>query len=321
MSSKGRLPQSPGVVRAKECPRVSRYSPFPSPGDLATSPAAEDEKDAPLPHAEDMKRLLTFSFLAVMLAPASVALAASPPAAARTTFSHPQSDVRNDIAGGAVGSVVGVVAISTFSENCTGAVIAPKVVLTAAHCLDAVLDKGTIRVRLAHTHRNLGVSDFYRAPGFDPTTHDDDAAVLILKSPVKVPALPVVRVEPRAGTGAMITGYGQQTYTSAVTTVAYSAATTIQSFASCQATWAGFGAAVPSSDMCAMNAPYYDSTVTRGDSGGPLLVKSQAGQWSVAGINDLVLIPNDVYDGAIPQAFARVNTMRPWIESEIARFG
>jgi len=269
---------------------------------------------------KDMKRLLILSLLAAMLVPASVALAASAPASTKATFAQAKTDVHNYVAGGAVGSVAGVVAISTFSENCTGAVIAPKVVLTAAHCLQGVLDKGTIRVVLGNTHQNLGVSAYYTAPGFDPATHVDDAAVLILKSPSKEPALPLVGVEPSAGTGAMITGYGQQTYTSAVTKVAYSAGTTIQSFASCQATWAEYDTAVPSSDICAQS-PSNNDTVTRGDSGGPLLVKSSAGSWTIAGINDLVVIPNDVYDGAIPQAFGRVDTIHPWIESEIARFG
>jgi len=228
--------------------------------------------------------------------------------------------MHNDIAGGAVGSVAGVVAVSTFSENCTGAVIAPKVVLTAAHCLNDVLDKGTIRVLLNHTHQNLGVSAYYIAPGYDSETHYDDAAVLILKSPSKEPALGVVSREPPAGTDAMITGYGQQTYTSAVTSVAYHANTTIQSFASCQGSWAGYDTALPTSDICALSAGNND-TVTKGDSGGPLLVKSPAGSWRVAGINDLIVTPNGAYNDGIPQAFGRVNAIRPWIQHEIARFG
>jgi secreted trypsin-like serine protease len=268
-----------------------------------------------------MKRLLTLSFLAAaMLVPASVAMAASPPGTP-TTLAHAKAALHSYVAGGAIGSVPGVVAISTFGENCTGAVIAPKVVLTAAHCLNDVLDKGTIRVLLDHAHQNLGVSAYYTAPGYDPGTHNDDAAVLILKSPSKEPALQVVSREPPAGTGAMITGYGQQTYTSAVTTVASHADTIIQSFASCQSSWAKFGTALPSSDMCAQNSPYNNDTVTKGDSGGPLLVKSPAGHWRVAGINDLVVTPDDAYNDGIPQAFGRVNTIRPWIESEIARFG
>jgi secreted trypsin-like serine protease len=231
-----------------------------------------------------------------------------------------ESLMHADVAGGAVGSVAGVVAITTSSEYCTGAIIAPKVVLTAAHCLQGAGSAAYIRVRPNHTHQNLGVSQYYLAPGFNAKSHYDDAAILILKTPSRAPALPVARSEPTVGSGAMITGYGQQTYSSGATTVAYSADTIIQSSAYCQSKWAELGDAIPSSDMCAQNTPYNDDTVTRGDSGGPLLMKSQTGKWFIAGINDLVVIPNDVYNDAMPQAFGRVDTIRPWIESKIAQF-
>ncbi len=224
-----------------------------------------------------------------------------------------------DVAGGAPGSVPGVVAITTSREHCTGAMIAPRVVLTAAHCLEGAGRPAGIRVRPDHTHRNLVVSRYYLAPGFDSASHYDDAAVLILDSPSKLPVLTVARSEPAAGSAATITGYGQQTYTSDATTAAYSAATMIQSRAYCQGVWAGLGDAVPSSDICAQ-APNNSDTVTRGDSGGPLLMKSASGSWVIAGINDLVVIPNDVYSGAIPQAFGQVATIRPWLESTIAQF-
>jgi secreted trypsin-like serine protease len=269
-----------------------------------------------------MKRLLILSFLAAgTLVPTSLARAASASASPTPTSVHTSVKMHTDIAGGAVGSVAGVVEISTPSQYCTGAVIAPKVVLTAAHCLEDVTSPGTIQVRVQHAHQMLTVSRFYKAPGFNPATHDDDAAVLILKSPAKGATLPVLRTEPLTGTGARITGYGQHTYTSAVASVAYQADTTIQSFASCQAAWGRFGSAVPSSDMCAENSSDTSTTLTRGDSGGPLLVKSQAGDWAIAGINDLVVIPNDVYSGTIPQAFERVDTIRAWIESKIVQVG
>jgi secreted trypsin-like serine protease len=268
-----------------------------------------------------MKRtLLLASLTAALLVPAPLALAASATAQPTSTSVHATTNMHAEIAGGAVGSVPGVVEITTFSQYCTGAVIAPKIVLTAAHCLEDVGNKSSIGVRLNGTHQNLGVARYIRAPGFNSTTHENDAAVLILKSPVKTPALQVLGVEPVAGTGATITGYGQHTYTSTVAHVAYSADTTVQSLAACQAVWAQFGSAVPSSDICAQNASAA-ATLTRGDSGGPLLVKTPNGHWGIAGINDLVVIPNDTYDGAIPQAFGRVDTLRPWIESEITRFG
>jgi secreted trypsin-like serine protease len=258
--------------------------------------------------------------MAALLVPASLAHAAAGPARPTSSIVHATTSMRNDIAGGSIGSIPGVVAIATSSQYCTGAVIAPKMVLTAAHCLEGS-NTASIRVRLDNSSQSVGVVGAYTAPGFNPTTHQNDAAVLILTSPTQAPALPVARTEPAAGVGARMTGFGQRTYTSGVANVAYYAATTVQSLASCQAAWAQYGSAVPSTDICAQNAPYNNATLTRGDSGGPLLVQSAAGQWSIAGINDLVVIPNDVYNGAIPQAFGRVDTIRPWLEAEIARFG
>src|SRR6202046_2384899 len=104
-----------------------------------------------------MKRLLALSFLAAtMLVPASLAQAVSPAPAS----GHGTTTVHTDIAGGAVGSVPGVVAIATSSGYCTGAVIAPRIVLTAAHCLAGVTKASTIRVRFDHAHQNLGVSSY-----------------------------------------------------------------------------------------------------------------------------------------------------------------
>jgi secreted trypsin-like serine protease len=269
-----------------------------------------------------MKRLLALSLLpAAMLVPASLARAASMPASPPPISVHAAAQVHNYIAGGSVGSVAGVVAMATFSQYCTGAVIAPNVVLTVAHCLEDVGNSSSIGVRFDHTHQSLAVSRYYIAPGFNSSTYENDAAVLILKSRSKTPALQLARTEPPAGTGATITGYGQHTYTSGVARVAYSADTTVQSFASCQAAWAEFDSAVPSSDISAAAAPYNNATLTQRDSGGPLLVKSPAGDWRIAGINGLVVIPNSVYNGAIPQAFGRVDAIRPWIEGKIAQFG
>lgn len=269
-----------------------------------------------------MKRSLLVAVLtAALLVPAPLATAASGTAQPTARAARADTDIHSDIAGGAVGSVAGVVAISTFSQYCTGALIGHRVVLTAAHCLEDVTSPSTFGVRPNLTNQNLGVARYFRAPGYNPTTHDNDAAVLILRSPAKVRPLAVMTAEPAAGSAARITGYGQHTYTSGVAHVAYFAGTTVQSLSACQTIWAEYDSAVPSSDICAADAPYNTATLTRGDSGGPLLVQSPSGNWQVAGINSLVLIPNDAYDGAIPQAFGRVDTIRPWLESKIARFG
>ena len=86
---------------------------------------------------------------------------------------------------------------------CTGTVVAPRVVLTAAHCVEEV-EKGTITPPSEYA-LSTGIADPTKAapenvfhvvanhvfPGFDPGVLHGDAAILILDRPTTAPALPM----------------------------------------------------------------------------------------------------------------------------------
>ena len=272
---------------------------------------------------------ISFASLTAAAALATPALATASPvsighhklSASETTYSprdnhdRRQHLVRREIIGGKPGSVNGVVAITANGAGCTGSQVAPRVVLTAAHCMQGVTAYSQIRVRLQYSNQTLGVSRFYYAPGFNSTTHYNDAAVLILNGTARETSLPIASVEPNPGAIALITGYGEHTFGGGAVTTPYYAYTVMQSFAYCQSKFA-----IPTSVVCAQDYPKNDNTITRGDSGGPLLMAS-GGRWVIEGITDLVDAPGNRYYGNLPQAFTRVDTLRAWVESLIKYYG
>jgi trypsin len=102
---------------------------------------------------------------------------------------------------------------------CTGSLVAPDVVLTAAHCLDVFDTDGDYEVFLGTRllpepepgGRFVRVTRAVRHPRYERTTHAWDAALLRLARPVEVPPLPLP--EPGWGTletnqPARVVGFG-----------------------------------------------------------------------------------------------------------------
>jgi Trypsin len=214
---------------------------------------------------------------------------------------------------------------STFVA-CTGSVIAPTIILTAAHCVfdkttGAPIPPGAIAVAAGSVNRPANppanVTTVRPDPYYNPATFQADAAILILSAPVPASAIPVALATPansalyEPGTSVTFTGWGET-----VADVPTSAPTQLQSGtvpilpnATCQASVEFH----PGYTLCTGGAGYRPATC-HGDSGGPLVATTAAGPVQIG----ITSYGSAVGCGIAPDYFTRVSSVQGWIASAIA---
>ena len=167
---------------------------------------------------------------------------------------------------------------TNIATRCTGALIAPGTVLTAAHCLynrrtRALLQAGSLHVLLGYNRGDYRwhrlVARYTVGQGFDGSKggfQGSDWARLELDGaiPDLVAPLPIATEPPRSGVAIALAGYNQDR------------AQILMADLSCHITGTAMAAGRP--------FIAHDCDATRGTSGGPLLVQ-QGGGWAVIGIN------------------------------------
>ena len=241
---------------------------------------------------------------------------------------------RNAIIGGAPAPAGGfpwmalVVYNGTPSFACSGTVISANVVLTAGHC---VIDEatgtayspsgyqvitGTVDRTDSSAAQVAGVSRAIPYPGFNRSTIDGDAALLVLDSPTNVPAIKLATsadtglIQP--GVGAVITGWGETQYGAGQLPTSLQWGTTVvQSAAYCQQSAGSYD----DSKLCALDSPSLSASTCFGDSGGPLIAQENTGAPVEIGITSSG--PADCATTS-PDLFTRVDPLSSWAAGWIA---
>jgi secreted trypsin-like serine protease len=220
-------------------------------------------------------------------------------------------------------------------QFCSGTVVAPRLILTAAHCAES---KGTEEVNVpsgyqvvtgnidwaAAPRQVFSVSEVLVDPRFDPETLNDDAALLVLSQPTPAePATLATRPESpellEAGSPAWLVGWGatDSRHLEASKALQY-AETVVQ-----EPRWCARHAPPFSSDseVCVINYPHDNTTLCGGDSGGPLIERLEYNNGEEKEEVDIG-IASHIYDNCAatqPAVYTRVDALYPWIHSWITK--
>ena len=193
-----------------------------------------------------------------------------------------------DVVGGAVAPEGRFPWAVRLSMGCGGALTAPRVVLTAGHCVDGTGDTTAIKVVAgvadlkspkAVTARSVTV---IRAAGFQDETRGDDWAVIRLDHPLALPTLPLADPVPASGTY-VVMGWGQTREDSLKQERRlHYADVPIVPDRNCSTAYGKAGVKLVVEDSICAGTPKVDTC--QGDSGGPMVGRDGAGGWVQVGI-------------------------------------
>ncbi len=203
-------------------------------------------------------------------------------------------------------------------QFCGGSVIAPTVVLTAAHCVTGSsagsIDVVTGRAQLSASQlgQRLAVRSISVDPSYSATTEHHDAALLRLASPTRAPAVSLAGSADAAlltiGSPLSVAGWGLLDNNGDEPDILHAATIQALRIGRCQD---AYGSDVTSSLMICAGTPVTGvPDACQGDSGGPLV----SGAGSAARLVGLVAFGGErCGDPSAPGVYTRVSAEVPWI--------
>lgn len=272
--------------------------------------------------------------LSLALALAAVAAPALPAAAAAEPVAQAS------IVGGRAGTIAEFPFLSFIEARegehgfaCTGSVVAPRVVLTAAHCADDLdhggltpakdyaLATGVTGPGEAKPENIFRVTEVHVFPGFDPGTLHGDAAILILDRPTTAPVLAMAGAGDAAlyagGTTVQLAGWGLTApHAKEEPEGLRTTSMVVQSPSTCVAKTHGyFSPFSPVAQMCTLDLPSKKSGGCFGDSGGPTIGQRPDGTLVELGI---VSTGDENCNTKRPNVMTRTDFVSTWVSEWIA---
>jgi secreted trypsin-like serine protease len=216
---------------------------------------------------------------------------------------------------------------------CTGTVVSPRVILTAAHCVEDIergtftppsqyaLATGTTSPSQSLRENVFKVVENHVFPGFDPGSLRGDAAILVIDRPTAAP--PIAMAGPAdvplyaGGAAIQLAGWGITSPKAAKGPESLRATTmVVQSPSFCESKTRRYYSPFSSSaQFCALDAPTKKSGGCFGDSGGPAIGQRADGVPVELGI---ISTGGPFCNTKFPNVMTRVDTVSPWVAEWIA---